>query len=94
MELDPDSALAHHYLGTAFFDEQKLDAAETEFRHAVRLEPSANNHYYLAATLMTEGRYNEALKELESSTRLAPTQTLYQTRKQELLQLMRTSSAR
>src|SRR5206468_3307827 len=71
VELDPDSPLAHHFLGTALFEAQNFPAAETEFRQAVRLQPSASNHYYLAACLMNLGRYDEALAELDTAARMS-----------------------
>jgi Flp pilus assembly protein TadD len=94
VQLDPDSALAHHYLGTALFNGEEFKAAETEFRQALRLLPNADNHYYLAACLMSMGRYNAALTELDTAARLEPAQDLYRNRKQELLKLMRASNVR
>ena len=94
VQLDPDSPLAHHYLGTALFSGEDFGAAETEFRQAVRLQPTANNHYYLAACLMSMGRYDAALAELDTAARLEPAQDLYRTRKRELLRLMQASSVR
>ena len=41
VQLDPDSPLAHHYLATALFSSEDFKAAEIEFRHAVRLQPTA-----------------------------------------------------
>ena len=38
-----------------FSTERTFKAAETEFRQAVRLQPTANNHYYLSACLMSHG---------------------------------------
>ena len=42
-------------LATALFRQQKLAAAEKEFREALRLNASPDNHYSLAACLMTHG---------------------------------------
>src|SRR5437660_4924823 len=61
VELDPDSPLAHHFLGTALFEAQTFPAAETEFRQAVRLQPSASNHYYLVACLINLVRFDVSL---------------------------------
>jgi Tfp pilus assembly protein PilF len=94
VQLDPDSPLAHHYLATALFSGDDFKAAETEFRQAVRLQPTASNHYYLSACLMSQGRYDDALTELETAARLEPAQDLYRSRKQELLKLMKASNVR
>jgi len=92
--LDPNSPLAHHYLATALFNTQDFQAAITEFRQTVRLEPTARNHYYLAACLMSMNRYDDALAELETAARLEPGQSLYRARKQELLKLMKATNTR
>ena len=92
--LSPDSALAHHYLGTALFEIQSLEEAEKQFREALRLEPTASNHYSLAACLMATNRNDEALAELEIASHLDPAQTLYRARKEELLKLMAPGSGR
>ena len=62
-----------------------LQAAEKEFREAVRLKSTAENHYSLAACLMTMDRNDEALAELEVASRLDPARTLYRARREELL---------
>jgi Tfp pilus assembly protein PilF len=86
--LSPDTAITHHYLGTALFEVQQFDDAEKEFREAVRLEPTAQNHFSLAACLMATGHNDEALAELENASRLDPSQTMYRARKEELMKLM------
>jgi tetratricopeptide (TPR) repeat protein len=91
VSLNPDSDLAHHMLGTALFEQQELQAAEKEFREALRLNPSADNHYSLAACLMSLDRYDEALAELETAARLDPERPLYRARREELLKLMKES---
>jgi Flp pilus assembly protein TadD len=91
IELNPKSALAHHYLGTALVNTQQLAEAEKEFREALRLEPNAKNHYSLAACLMALNRYDEALAELEIASRLDPQENLYRTRMQEAARMITTS---
>jgi len=91
VSINPDSALAHHYLGTALVNTQQLAEAEKEFRHALRLEASAQNHYSLAACLMALNRYEEALGELETASRMDPSQDLYRTRMQEVVRLITAS---
>jgi tetratricopeptide (TPR) repeat protein len=94
VSLNPDSDAAHHLLGTALFQQQQLQAAEREFREALRLNASADNHYSLAACLMSLDRYDEALAELETAARLNPEQTIYATRREELLKLMKENKSR
>jgi tetratricopeptide (TPR) repeat protein len=87
--------VAHHFLGTVLFEQQQLQAAEKEFREALRLKASADNHYSLAACLMSLDRYEEALSELDMASRLDPDRTLYRARREELLKLMKaTNTAR
>ncbi len=86
--LNPDSDSAHHFLGTALFQQRQLQAAEKEFREALRLNATPDNHYALAACLMTMDRYEEALSELETAARLDPERQLYRARRDELLKLM------
>jgi tetratricopeptide (TPR) repeat protein len=92
--LNPDSDLAHQGLGTALFRQQRLTAAEKEFREAVRLNASPDNHFSLAACLITMDRYEEALAELDAAARLDPERTLYRARREELLKLMKEPSSR
>jgi len=63
-------------------------------RQAVKLEPSARNHYYLAACLISLNRYEEALGEMQTAARMDPEQNLYRARLDELVRLMKTSTAR
>jgi tetratricopeptide (TPR) repeat protein len=94
VSLNPDSDVSHHYLGTALFQQKQVQAAEKEFREALRLSPSADNHFSLAACLMSMDRYEEALSEVELASRLDPGRTLYRARREELLKLMKDTSAR
>jgi tetratricopeptide (TPR) repeat protein len=58
----------------------------------LRLHPDAQNHYSLAACLISMGQYAEALSELNVALALKPQESLYRSRKQELLRLMKASS--
>jgi tetratricopeptide (TPR) repeat protein len=93
VELNPESAAGHHYLGAALINVQAFEQAEKELREAVRLEPTARNHYYLAACLISQNRYEEALTEMQVASRMEPTQNLYRARLEELVRLMKTSSS-
>ncbi len=91
MALNPKSALAHHYLGTALVNTQKFSEAESEFREALNLEPNAQNHYSLAACLMALNRFEEALGQLEIASRLDPNENLYRARMQEAARMISTT---
>jgi tetratricopeptide (TPR) repeat protein len=93
VELDPDAAASHYYLGTALLELHQVPPALKEFQEAVRIEPSAEHHYALAACLINMGRDREALSEIETATRLDPGKALYRARQEELLQMMRSNSA-
>jgi len=94
VELDPDSAIGHHYLGTALFQAEKWEKAAKEFQEALRLQPSADNHFYLAACLASMGNYDQALSEFDAASRLDPNQNLYRSRKEELLQYLKETASR
>ena len=94
VSLNPDSDVAHHLLGTALFQRQELKEAEQQFREALRVKPSADNHYSLAACLTSEDKYQEALSELQLATKLDPERALYRAREEELLKVMKETSAR
>jgi Flp pilus assembly protein TadD len=86
--------MAHHLLGTVLFQQQQLNAAEKEFREALRLNASADNHYALAACLMSLYRNEEALSELELASRLDPERPLYRARREELIKVMKETNLR
>ena len=92
VELEPDSAASHYFLGTGLLEVNQLPAALTEFREAVRLEPSAEHHYALAACLMNMGQDREALAEIQTASRLDPAKQLYHAREEELMRLMRSGN--
>jgi len=94
VSLNPDSDVAHHFLGTALFQQGQVHTAEKEFREALRLNASADNHYALAACLMTMDRYEEALSELDLAYRMAPDHQLYRARREELIKLMKETNSR
>lgn len=61
LKIDPNHALAHHALGTAYQRQGKLQEAVVEFRQAISLRPGyANAHFFLANTLADLGDYTAA----------------------------------
>src|SRR5262249_51243939 len=52
----------HHYLGLAYYSENKIKEAKAEFQEAVRLAPKLDrSEYLLAACIATEGDYAQAI---------------------------------
>ena len=73
MSLKGDSAAAHYNLGTALTVARKLDEAATEYRQALRLDPSyANAHNNLGNVLLVQKKYDEAIAEFAEVVRLQP----------------------
>jgi tetratricopeptide (TPR) repeat protein len=65
IRLEPDSAEAHHNLGTALTAQGKSESAIAAFREAIRLKPDmAPAHCNLGQVLHDRRRYSEALGEL------------------------------
>jgi tetratricopeptide (TPR) repeat protein len=74
LELDETLAEAHTSLGAVRADyEWDWQAAESEFRRAIELDPSyATAHQWYAELLSQEGRHDEAIAEIQRSQELDP----------------------
>ncbi|MGO9470013.1 MAG: tetratricopeptide repeat protein [Isosphaeraceae bacterium] len=74
IRLEPDSATAHGYLGTALCYQGKLEEAIEAYREAIRLEPDrAAFHVNLGALLCDEKHdYEGAIAEFREAIRLNP----------------------
>lgn len=73
VELDPDLADAHTYLGSLKLYDWDFAGAEREFLRAIELDPSAANaHLGHASYLVARGRMNEALTEARRAETLDP----------------------
>ena len=65
--------LAHHNLGWAYYNQNRLREAEEAFTLALRLEPSmASAHYHLGLVLLKAGRREEARAAFSKARELAP----------------------
>lgn len=71
-------AAQHNSAGDALYKSENYAGAETEFREAVRLDPSnALYHDNLGLALNGQGRYADAEPELRAAIRLAPSNADY-----------------
>ena len=73
LELDPDLADAHTYLGTLKLYEWDFEGSEREFLRAIELDPSAGNaHSNYATHLSARGRHDQAVAEARKGEALDP----------------------
>ncbi|MEH6607838.1 MAG: tetratricopeptide repeat protein [Halioglobus sp.] len=70
LELDPGSVTAHYNLAASLARSGEYAEAETQFRAALEIEPSAQAHNGLAITLKQLGRVEEASKEMAKAKAL------------------------
>lgn len=74
LRIDPDSAAAHTTHAMLLeLDDQKMDEAEAEFRHALALDPTYPlAHHWYGTLLLGEGRVTAAMHELRTAVALDP----------------------
>ncbi len=73
VELKPDNATAHAYLGSALIKSGQTDGGLRQWFTAVKLDPGdADLHYDLGTALLNQGRVEEAIQELSQAVRLQP----------------------
>lgn len=75
LALDKDLSEAYASVGYVRFNgERNFEAAEKEFRRAIKLNPSyAATHHWFAIALTGAGRHDEALAEIKIAQKLDPT---------------------
>ncbi len=79
LEIDPSSADAHAALAGSFWSLFDFSAAETEFKHALELNPNlANAHHWYGLFLSWETRHPEAISHLHRAVELDPLNLQYQ----------------
>ncbi len=68
-----DNPVAHNQLGTAFFNQGKMDEAINQYQEAVRLQPSyADPYYNLGNALVKNGQTDEAIRQFQEYIDLNP----------------------
>lgn len=69
----PDPEVAHHNLGWAFYNLDRLKEAEESFRLVLRMDPNmVSAHYQLGLVLLKAGRREEAKAAFRRAKELAP----------------------
>jgi tetratricopeptide (TPR) repeat protein len=73
IELDPDDAQAHLYLGLTDQQLHRLDDAGAELQKAVALNPDdSEGHYYLGLLYSDQGKYEPAIAEFQKALDIDP----------------------
>ncbi len=72
IELNPYRDDTHITLGNLYFAENRFSEAESEYKEAIRLNPSANNYYSLGQSLLESGKYSDAESAFDRVRRLEP----------------------
>lgn len=70
LELDPECASAHANLAVAFVQAGKLDDAESHYRQALAVKPTAAAHNGLAYVLAQQGRTDDAVAQYRKAIEL------------------------
>jgi hypothetical protein len=85
IEIKPELAEAHHYIGIIYFERRLLPAAREAFEQALALDPKLQrNRFALAMVAVAEGDLDEAEKHLEQAVELNPADSLARQRLEEV----------
>lgn len=73
IRIDPNDAIAYHYLGVALAKSGKRTEALESYEHSLQLDPnSAAVHYSIGVLLIQAGKQDRAIDHLLQATRLDP----------------------
>jgi TolB-like protein/Tfp pilus assembly protein PilF len=74
IELNPNSALAHHWLGWTLIYAGRPDEAIEYFNKAIRLDPFPPHYFHegMGFAYLIKGNYEKAITELKKALQLAP----------------------
>ncbi|MDM9385062.1 tetratricopeptide repeat protein [Chlorogloeopsis sp. ULAP01] len=74
LQLDPNIALAHNYLGNIMLEQNRLEAAVQEYAEAIRLNPNVGDtHYNLGLALHKQGQSEAAITAYRQALVINPT---------------------
>jgi tetratricopeptide (TPR) repeat protein len=65
IRLDPSRDDSHLQLGNLYYAEERYDEAVTEYRQAVKINPTAGNLYALGQAFLGTGSYNDAQEQFK-----------------------------
>jgi tetratricopeptide (TPR) repeat protein len=73
IRIRPDYALAHHWLGVAYYRTYRLEDAKTAFENAIQHDPDlAITHTWLGNVYNDYGLYQHGLEEVDEALQLDP----------------------
>lgn len=72
ISLNPYRDDTHITLGNLYFAEKRFSEAESEYKKAIKLNPSANNYYALGQSFLESGKYSDAENTFDRVRRLDP----------------------
>ncbi len=72
ISLNPYDDQVHITLGNFLYSKERYAEAETEYKEAIRLNPSSTNYYSLGQAYLESGKYNDAKNVFEKVKRLEP----------------------
>ena len=72
LALDPDCPSAHFNMAVTFVQAGKFGDAESHYRQALRVRPTAETHNGLGYVLARQGRTDEAMKEFREAIEASP----------------------
>jgi tetratricopeptide (TPR) repeat protein len=72
ISLDPYNDETHITLGNFLYSEERYSEAESEYKEAIRLNPTSSSYYSLGQAYLELGKYNEAENVFEKVKRLEP----------------------
>ncbi len=73
LALEPESAVFHGSLGTAYYQTKRLEEAITQYQIALKIDPDfADAHNNLGLCLFQEGRVNEAIAHYQRAVEIKP----------------------
>lgn len=93
IEINPNEAKAHNFLGLGYRRQGKIDEAIAEHRKAIDIDPNVPHaHYYLGEAYEKKGKLTEAIATFKQALEINPNETELPNRLNELDRQMRISN--